>query len=59
MSFRPALKAPDGIDPKIARIIEALAKRMAREDHERALEVEATNDTARGDLRPIFERPPD
>lgn len=60
MSARTAYSPPAGMDPKIARIIEALAKKMAREDHERDLAAEgATHDRTRGDIRPLFERPTD
>lgn len=57
-ALRQRRKAPEGIEPEIAAIIEALARKMAREDHARSLQpIEASD--ARSNLRPVLKRPAD
>lgn len=49
---------PPGMHPAVARIIEALARQMARDDYDRQMGGEVDDETS-GDLRPLFQRPPD
>jgi len=52
---RSAIPPPTGVEPALARLVEALARQAARDDYAR--QSGGDNNEASGDLRPIFERP--
>jgi hypothetical protein len=57
---RAAAKPPQTLDPAIARLVEALAREAARRDHAAATGQGAptrNHSDARGDLRPVLDRP--
>jgi len=58
---RLVIAPPPGLEPELARIIEALARKMAHDDYYGVTEpvTDEPDVKTRGAIRPVFKRSPD